>query len=51
LGLERNGKFEVDVYNDPTTALANYRPGVYDLLLLDVKMPKMNGLEAYQKNK
>jgi two-component system, OmpR family, response regulator ChvI len=49
LGLERNGKFEVDIYNDPTTALANYRPGVYDLLLLDVKMPKMNGLEAYQK--
>ena len=49
LGLERSGGFEVDVYNDPTTALSNYRPGVYDLLLLDVKMPKMNGLELYQK--
>jgi two-component system catabolic regulation response regulator CreB/two-component system response regulator ChvI len=49
LGLERSGEFEVDVYNDPTTALSNYRPGVYDLLLLDVKMPKMNGLELYQK--
>jgi two-component system catabolic regulation response regulator CreB/two-component system response regulator ChvI len=49
LGLERRGGFEVDVYNDPTTALSNYRPGVYDLLLLDVKMPKMNGLELYQK--
>jgi two-component system, OmpR family, response regulator ChvI len=48
LGLERNGEFEVDVYNDPTTALANYRPGLYDLLLLDIKMPKMNGLELYQ---
>ena len=48
LGLERSGEFEVDIYNDPTTALYNYRPGVYDLLLLDVKMPKMNGLELYQ---
>ena len=48
LSLERSG-FEVDVYHDPITALSNYRLGVYDLLLLDVKMPKMNGLELYQK--
>jgi CheY-like chemotaxis protein len=49
LGLEYDGGFKVDVYNDPITALSNYRPGAYDLLLLDVKMPKMNGLELYQK--
>jgi two-component system catabolic regulation response regulator CreB/two-component system response regulator ChvI len=49
LGLEHSSEFEVDVYNDPITALSNYRPGVYDLLLLDIKMPKMNGLELYQK--
>lgn len=49
LALERSGEFEVDVYNDPLVALSNYRPGVYDLLLLDVKMPKINGLELYQK--
>jgi two-component system, OmpR family, response regulator ChvI len=48
LGLERQGGFEVDVYNDPISALSNYRPGVYDLLLLDIKMPEMNGLELYQ---
>jgi len=48
LGLEYDGGFEVDVYNDPIAALSNYRPGVYDLLLLDIKMPKMNGLELYQ---
>jgi two-component system catabolic regulation response regulator CreB/two-component system response regulator ChvI len=48
LGLEHSGEFEVDVYNDPITALSNYRPGVFDLLLLDIKMPKMSGLELYQ---
>jgi CheY-like chemotaxis protein len=48
LGLERQGGFDVDVYNDPIIALSNYRPGIYDLLLLDIKMPEMNGLELYQ---
>ena len=48
VGLEYEGGFEVDVYNDPTVALSNYKPGLYDLLLLDIKMPKMNGLELYQ---
>jgi two-component system, OmpR family, response regulator ChvI len=48
LGLERQGGFEVDIYNDPISALTNYRPGIYDLLLLDIKMPEMNGLELYQ---
>jgi two-component system response regulator ChvI len=51
LGLERQGGFEVDVYNDPIIALSNYRSGIYDLLLLDIKMPEMNGLELYQSIK
>jgi DNA-binding response OmpR family regulator len=48
--LENNG-FMVDSYNDPTLALSNFKPGLYDLLLLDIKMPKMNGFELYQKMK
>jgi CheY-like chemotaxis protein len=48
LGLERQGGFDVDVYNDPIIALSNYTPDIYDLLLLDIKMPGMNGLELYQ---
>ncbi len=48
--LERNG-FVVDSYTDPTLALSNFKPGLYDLLLLDIKMPKMNGFDLYQKMK
>jgi DNA-binding response OmpR family regulator len=45
LALEDSGLFEVDTYNDPLVALSNYRPNSYDLLLLDIQMPKMNGFE------
>jgi DNA-binding response OmpR family regulator len=48
--LERNG-FVVDVFNEPLSALSNYKAGLYDLLLLDIKMPHMNGFELYQKIK
>jgi DNA-binding response OmpR family regulator len=48
--LESNG-FLVDSYTDPTLALSNFELGLYDLLLLDIKMPKMNGFDLYQKMK
>ena len=51
LALEDSGLFVVDTYNDPLVALSNYRPNSYDLLLLDIKMPKMNGLELYDQIK
>jgi DNA-binding response OmpR family regulator len=46
--LEQNG-FSLDVFNDPTIALSNFKPGYYDLILLDVKMPQMNGFELYEE--
>jgi DNA-binding response OmpR family regulator len=48
--LENNG-FVVDSYTDPTLALSNFKPRLYDLLLLDIKMPNINGLDLYQKMK
>ena len=47
-GLESNGFF-VDIYNDPIAALLNFKSDFYDLLLVDVRMPKMNGFELYQE--
>jgi DNA-binding response OmpR family regulator len=46
--LEVNG-FVVDSYTDPTLALSNFKAGLYDLLLLDIRMPNINGFELYEK--
>lgn len=50
IGLEDNG-FTVDIFDDPEDALKHFKPNQYDLLLLDVKMPKLNGLEFYYQMK
>ena len=50
IGLEDNG-FVVNAFNDPEIASANFKDGLYDLLLLDIKMPKMDGIEFYQRMK
>ena len=39
----------VDSYGDPILALTNFKPGLYDLLLLNIKMPNMNGFDLYEK--
>ena len=46
-----NGIFEVDTFNDPELALSSFKPGLYDLVLLDFRMPKMDGYELYDKIK
>jgi two-component system, OmpR family, response regulator ChvI len=44
LGLEDHG-FKVDVFNDPLQALSDFKKGSYDLVLINYKMPNMNGFE------
>ena len=46
--LENYG-YKVDSFNDPILALDNYQINFYDLVILDIKMPKMDGFELYIK--
>jgi DNA-binding response OmpR family regulator len=50
LALEYHG-FKVDTFNDPEEALSNYKPDYYDLVILDIKMPKMDGFQLYDEIK
>jgi DNA-binding response OmpR family regulator len=43
--------FEVETYNDPKEALSNFKPDYYDLTILDIKMPNMDGFELYKEIK
>jgi DNA-binding response OmpR family regulator len=51
IGLEDTGLFEVKTYNDSVEALSNFKPNLYDFILLDIKMPGMSGFELYDKIK
>jgi len=44
-------QFQVDSFNDPVAAFNNFKAGFYDLLILDIKMPKMNGFQLYREIK
>jgi DNA-binding response OmpR family regulator len=48
LGLEKEG-FAVDVFTDPLAAKTQFKPGVYDLLLIDIRMPQINGFHLYRE--
>ena len=43
--------FEVDSFEDPQLALSNFKPDFYDLVVLDIKMPDMNGFQLYREIK
>jgi CheY-like chemotaxis protein len=49
VGLEDYGSFDVYTHNDPLESLSNFKPHFYDLLLLDINMPKMNGFELCRR--
>lgn len=46
--LEDNN-FIVDSFNDPLRALENFKANRYDLIILDIKMPKKDGFEVYKE--
>jgi DNA-binding response OmpR family regulator len=50
LGLEQHG-FRVDAYNDPKVALSAFKPKLYSVAILDIRMPEMTGFELYRQLK
>jgi CheY-like chemotaxis protein len=50
VGLE-GGDFDVDTFTDPSLALKSFKPNFYDLVLIDIVMPNIDGFEFYERIK
>jgi DNA-binding NtrC family response regulator len=48
-GFDDGNTFKVYTSNDPLSALFEFKPNFYDLLLIDINLPHMNGFELYEK--
>ncbi|MGB8936127.1 MAG: response regulator, partial [Candidatus Nitrosopolaris sp.] len=48
--LNENG-YVVDSYEDPLLALEKFNADLYDLIVLDIKMPDLNGFSLYREIK
>ncbi len=48
-GLRDRGFLTVDTVNDPHLALSSFQAGSYDLLLIDIVMPEMDGFGLYEE--
>jgi len=48
--LKRAG-YDVNTFDNPFIALEKLKPGFYGLIILDVKMPQMDGFELYREIK
>jgi DNA-binding response OmpR family regulator len=45
----RDNGFEVEIANDSLLALKNFKAGSYDLLVIDIVMPEMDGFSLYEE--
>jgi two-component system catabolic regulation response regulator CreB/two-component system response regulator ChvI len=49
-GIESaNKRIRVDIYNDPRIALSDFQPNFYDLLLIDINMPYIDGFQLSER--
>lgn len=49
--LESDAGLKVDSFMDPFAALNNFKSSLYDLIMIDIALPKMNGFELYYRIK
>jgi DNA-binding response OmpR family regulator len=47
----REDGFVVDSYEHPLVALDKFKPHLYDVIVLDIKMPELNGFALYREIK
>jgi len=45
----QDSNLKVDTYNNPLLALQKFRKGIYDFILLDIRMTPIDGIELYKK--
>jgi CheY-like chemotaxis protein len=48
-GLKNNGFKKIDTANDPLLFLKNFKPCSYDLIIIDIRMPEMDGFDLYEE--
>jgi len=48
IALRKYG-YDVTAYNDPHKALVDFKKGAYDIVILDYKMPALDGFELYEE--
>ena len=46
--LESDSRLKVDSFTEPFAALNNFKSELYDLIMIDIVLPNMNGFELYQ---
>jgi DNA-binding NtrC family response regulator len=51
VGLDVYGPFDLDMFNNPKSALRSFKPNFYTLVLIDIRMPCMDGFELYEELK
>ena len=49
--LSRSGNFEIDAYSNPDLALQEAKKGGYDLIISDIMMPQVSGMEILEEVK
>ena len=49
INSDANKRIEVYTSNNPVVALSEFKPNFYDLLLVDINLPHMNGFELCEK--
>jgi len=47
-GLENSG-YLVDAFNGPEQVLSFFKPDYYDIMIFDIRMPRLNGFQLYRE--